>query len=80
MILNSSVDRYKNNQPYEITKNTFHMIDTIWVILAMMLIARYCFIFAVLQFVAITRYYSSLRLAKKKQHRTLNTIQLRISG
>ncbi len=48
--------------------------------LAMMFIARYSFIFAVLQFVAITRYYASLRLAKKKQYRTLNTIQLRILG
>ncbi len=78
--LNSSVDRYKRNQPYEITSNIFNMIDTIWVSHAMMFIARYCFIFAVLQFVAITRYYSSLRLAKKKQYRTLNTIQLRILG
>ncbi len=56
------------------------MIDTILVSLAMMFIARYCFIFAVLQFVVITRYYSSLRLAKKKQYRTLDTTQLRILG
>lgn len=47
---------------------------------AMMLIARYSFIFAVLQFVAITRYYALLRLAKNKQYRTLNIIQLRILG
>ncbi len=49
--LNSSVDRYKNNQPDEIANNIFNMIDTILVSLAMMFIARYCFIFAVLQFV-----------------------------
>jgi len=36
----------------------------------MMLIARRCFFFTALQFVAITRYYVSLRLAKKKQQRT----------
>ncbi len=46
----------------------------------MMFIARYSFILAVLQFVAITRYCSSLRLAKKKQYRTLNTIQVKILG
>ena len=46
----------------------------------MMFIARYCFIFAVLQFVVITRYYASSRLAKMKQYRTLNTIQLGILG
>jgi len=46
----------------------------------MMLIARRCFFFTALQFVAITSYYASLCLAKKKQQRTLNTIQLRILG
>ena len=35
-----------------------------------MLIARRCFFFTALQFVAITRYTVSLRLAKKKQQRT----------
>jgi len=46
----------------------------------MMLIARRCFFFAALQFVVITRYTVSLRLARNKQQRTLNTTQLRISG
>jgi len=80
MILNSSVDRYKNNQSYEIKDNISNMTLTSGVSLAMMFIALCSFIFAVLQFVAITRYYASLRLAKKKQQRTLNTIQLRNSG
>jgi hypothetical protein len=44
---------------------------------ALMLIVRRCFFFSVLQFVVITSYYNELRLAKKKQQRTLNTIQLR---
>jgi len=39
----------------------------------MMLIARRSFFFAALQFVGITSYTVSLRLAKKKQQRTLNT-------
>jgi hypothetical protein len=47
---------------------------------AMMLIARRSFFFSALQFVVITRYTVSLRLAKKKQHRMLNTTQLRILG
>ena len=47
---------------------------------AMMFIARCSLIFAVLQFVVITSYYASLRLAKNKQQRTLNTIQLRRLG
>jgi len=47
---------------------------------AMMLIARRCFFFTALQFVVITGYTVSLRLAKKKQQRTLNTTQLRILG
>jgi hypothetical protein len=46
----------------------------------MMLIARRSFFFAALQFVVITRYTASLRLAKKKHQRTLNTTQLRILG
>ncbi len=37
-ILNSSVDRYKNNQPDEIKNNIFNMIHTSWVSLAMMFI------------------------------------------
>ncbi|MCB1934693.1 MAG: hypothetical protein KDF59_02005 [Nitrosomonas sp.] len=37
-------------------------------------------IFSALQFVVITGYYSSTRLAKNKKQRTLNTIQLRFSG
>ncbi len=47
---------------------------------AMMLIARRCFFFTALPFVVITRYTVSLRLAKKKQQRMLNTTQLRILG
>jgi len=43
-----------------------------------MLIARRCFFFTALQFLVITSYTVSLRRAKKKQRRTLNTIQLRI--
>jgi len=45
-----------------------------------MLIARRSFFFAALQFVVITRYTVSMRLAKKKQQRSLNTTQLRILG
>jgi len=43
-------------------------------------IARRCFFFTALQFVEITRYTISLRLAKKKQQRTLKTTQLRVLG
>ena len=46
----------------------------------MMLIARRSFFFTALQFVVITSYTVSLRLAKKKQQRTLYTTQLRILG
>ena len=46
----------------------------------MMFIARRSFFFTALQFVVITSYTVSWRLAKKKQHSTLNTIQLRILG
>ena len=38
----------------------------------MMPIARHSFFFAALQFVVITSYYVSLRLAKNKQQRTLD--------
>ena len=38
----------------------------------MMLIAHRCFFFTALQFVVVTIYYVSLRLARKKQQRTLN--------
>ncbi|MDR4653196.1 MAG: hypothetical protein MRJ52_12530 [Nitrosomonas sp.] len=47
---------------------------------AMVFIARRFLIFAALQFVVITRYYASLRLAKNKNQRTLNPIQLRFLG
>ncbi len=46
----------------------------------MMLIAHCSLSFAALQFVVITRYYASLRLAKNKQQCTLSPIQLRILG
>ena len=46
----------------------------------MLLIARRCFFLTALQFVVITSYTVSSHLAKKKQQRTLNTTQLRISG
>lgn len=46
-----------------------------------MLFIAHCFlIFAALQFVVITGYYASLRLAKNKKQSTLNTIQLRFLG
>ena len=46
----------------------------------MLLIAHHCFFFIALQFVDITSYTVSLRLAKKKRQRTLNITQLRILG
>ncbi|HQU61574.1 MAG: hypothetical protein KDE66_10850 [Nitrosomonas sp.] len=46
----------------------------------MVFIARRFLILVALQFVVITRYYASLRLAKNKNQRTLNPIQLRFSG
>ncbi len=46
----------------------------------MMCIARCALFFAALHFFAITRYYASMCLAKKKQQRTLNTIQLWFPG
>ncbi len=61
--------------------NIFHMVLTLRVSHAMMLIARCRCFFAVLQFVVITGCYASLRRTKKQQQqRTLNTIQLRILG
>jgi len=56
------------------------MLLNIKVCHAMMLIAHCSLLFAALQFVVITRYYASLRLAKNKQQCTLSTIQLRILG
>jgi hypothetical protein len=50
------------------------------VIHTMVFIARRFLIPAALQFVVITRYYASLRLAKNKNQRTLNPIQLRFLG
>jgi hypothetical protein len=41
----------------------------------MVLTARRFLIFAALQFVVITRYYASSRLAGNKNQRTLNPIQ-----
>jgi hypothetical protein len=46
----------------------------------MVFTARRLLIFAALQFVVITRYYASLWLAKNKNQRTLNLIQLRFLG
>ena len=45
-----------------------------------MFIAHCFLIFAALQFVAITGYYASLRLAKSKKQSTLNTTQLSFLG
>jgi hypothetical protein len=46
----------------------------------MVFIARCFLIPATLQFIVITRYYASLRLAGNKNQRTLNPIQLRFLG
>jgi hypothetical protein len=46
----------------------------------MVFIARCFLIPATLQFVVITRYYASLRLAGNNNQRTLNPIQLRFLG
>jgi len=46
----------------------------------MVFTARRFLIFAALQFVVITRYHTSLRLAGNKNQRTLNPIQLRLLG
>ncbi len=58
----------------------FTMTRTFKVRNAILLIVRRSFFFTALQFVAITCYTVSLRLAKKKQQRTLYTAQLRILG
>jgi len=47
---------------------------------AMVFIAHRFLIPAALQFVVITRYYASLRLAGHKNQRTLNPIQRRFLG
>ncbi|SER25867.1 hypothetical protein SAMN05421690_10156 [Nitrosomonas sp. Nm51] len=80
MIPKSSVDRYNYGQSYKIKLIFLYTLLTKRVGHAMMLIAHCSFFFAALQFVAITRYYASLRLAKKKEQCTLNIIQLRILG
>ncbi len=80
MNLKTSVDRCNNNYPFENNAYFLYTVLTCKVSHAMVFIARCSFIFAALQFVAITNYYASLRLAKKKQQRTLNTIQLRFLG
>jgi hypothetical protein len=46
----------------------------------MVFTARRLLILAALQFVVITRYYAALCLAKNKNQRTLNLIQLRFLG
>jgi len=52
----------------------FYMTLTFKMSNAMTLLARRSFFFAALQFVVITSYYVSLRLAKKEQQRTLNNL------
>jgi hypothetical protein len=46
----------------------------------MVFTARRLLILAALQFVVITRYYAALCLAKNKNQRTLNLIQLMFLG
>ncbi|MDR4514924.1 hypothetical protein [Nitrosomonas sp.] len=46
----------------------------------MMFIAHCFLLLAALQFIVITGYYASLRLAKNKKQSTLNAIQLRFLG
>jgi hypothetical protein len=46
----------------------------------MLFTARRILIPTALQFVVITRYYTSLRLAGNKNQRTLNPMQLRFLG
>ncbi len=46
----------------------------------MMFIARCSLFLIALQFIVIARYYTSLRLVRSKQQRTLNIIQLRFLG
>jgi len=80
MNLKSPVDRFRNDQAYE-TERIFSKISpSLKMSDAMMLIAQCSLFFAALQFVVITRYYASLRLANNKQQCTLSTIQLRILG
>jgi len=56
----------------------FEQCRFIWMVSqTMVFIARRFLIFAGLQFVVITRYYGSLRLAKNKKQRALNPIQPR---
>jgi len=74
------VDRFINGQSNEKGKIFCQMPFTIKVNQAMMLIAHCSLLFAALQFVVITRYYASLRLAKNKQQCTLSTIQRMILG
>jgi hypothetical protein len=57
----------------------FEQCRFIWMVSqTMVFTARRLLIFAALQFVVITRYYASLRLAENKS--TLNPIQLRFLG
>jgi hypothetical protein len=46
----------------------------------MLFLARRFVIFAALQFVVIARYHAVLRLARNKNQRTLNSVQLKFSG
>jgi hypothetical protein len=80
MILKTSVDRYNNNHHQENKTILLYAACIYGVNAAMVFIARCSLFFAALHFVAITSYYASMRLAKKKQQRTLNTIQLRFLG
>jgi len=63
-----------------IKRTTLFMMLILKIRHAMMFFVRCYLFFAVLPFVAITHYCASLRLAKKKQQRTPNTIQLRFIG
>ncbi len=80
MTLKSSVDRFSIGQSYEIKQIFCRMLRPLKVNHAMILIAHCSLSFAALQFVVITSYYSSLRLAKNKQQCTLSIIQLRVLG
>ena len=80
MNLKSSVDRLENCQANETKKMFYIMPLALKVSHAMLLIAHCSLLFAALQFVVITRYYASLRLAKNKQQCTLSIIQLRVLG
>jgi len=71
------VDHFTNGHSHE-TKQIFYQIPlTIKMVHTMMLIAQYSLLFAALQFVVITRYYASLRLAKNKQQCTHSTEDFR---